>query len=31
MLLQQRRNLVSTPQAVVDLAILGLSYCREFN
>ncbi|KAL4722461.1 hypothetical protein ACLX1H_010337 [Fusarium chlamydosporum] len=30
-LLQQRRNLISAPQAVVDLAVLSLSYCRELN
>lgn len=31
MLLQQRRDLIGTPQLVVDLAVLSLSHRREFN
>jgi hypothetical protein len=29
--LQQRRDLVGAPQPVVDLAVLGLSYCRKLD
>lgn len=31
MLLQQCRDLIRTPQLVVDLAVLSLSHRREFN
>jgi hypothetical protein len=30
-LLQQRRDLVSTPQTVIDLTVLGLSNCCELD
>jgi hypothetical protein len=31
MLLQQSVDLIRAPEVVVDLAILGLSYCRKLN
>ena len=31
MLLQQRINLISSPQMMINFAILGLSYSSEFN
>lgn len=31
MFLKQRRNLICAPQPVIDLAVLRLANCREFN
>lgn len=31
MLLEESIDLIRSPEVVVDLSSLGLSYCREFN